>query len=169
MNIILIGMSGVGKTSFGEFLSRQFSMDLIDTDRVIEKDLDMSIEEVFQKKGEAYFRAKEKDLINELYNLDIDNTIVATGGGMVLASNIVKLKGLGPFVYLEGSPEHIGRNLSMSRDKRPLISQESFYLDIGRLMEEREKTYLALSDLRLRMDRLSFLEAGEIIKKNILS
>ena len=58
-NIILIGMMGCGKTTVGELLAQRLKKTLVDTDRLIEVRLGMSIPEIFESEGEDYFRSVE--------------------------------------------------------------------------------------------------------------
>ena len=59
-NLVLTGMMGVGKSTLGKILSERLNMKFIDIDRVIEKRENMLIKEIFENKGETYFRALEK-------------------------------------------------------------------------------------------------------------
>ena len=82
MNIILIGFMGAGKSAVGKFLARELSMDYLDCDELVEKTAQMSINDIFAKKGEPYFRNLETEIIKTLQ--DYDNFVISTGGGMVL-------------------------------------------------------------------------------------
>ena len=59
-NLILTGMMGVGKSTVGKSLSRELHMPFKDVDRIIEKKLSLSIREIFEKKGEKFFRQIEE-------------------------------------------------------------------------------------------------------------
>lgn len=65
-NIVLIGMSGCGKSAIGKRLARVLEMEFADTDRYIEKKQGCSIKEIFDSHGEQYFRALEKEACKEL-------------------------------------------------------------------------------------------------------
>ena len=55
-NLILTGMMGVGKSTVGRSLSKRLKMKFIDVDEIIEKDENMSINEIFKNKGQSHFR-----------------------------------------------------------------------------------------------------------------
>ena len=55
MNIILIGFMGSGKSAVGHKLAKELGMDYLDTDELIEKTEELSINDIFSKKGEPYF------------------------------------------------------------------------------------------------------------------
>ena len=61
MNIFLVGMMGTGKSSVGKLLARELLIDFIDTDNEIESKTGMSIEKIFEERGESYFRMLEKE------------------------------------------------------------------------------------------------------------
>lgn len=81
-NIVLIGFMGVGKTTIGQLVAKKLYRDFIDIDQEIEKDFNMTIPEIFEKKGEDFFRKTEKE-----YILDICHhkrfKIVSLGGDLL--------------------------------------------------------------------------------------
>ena len=102
-NIVLIGLSGVGKTTIAMELSRVLNMPYIDSDTVIEEDYG-SIPELF-KIGEGHFRQIERKVIKLLSSLD--RIIIATGGGVVLVpENIEALREKGILFYIKRSIEY---------------------------------------------------------------
>ena len=78
-NIVLVGFMGAGKTTIGKLLAKSMGFSFIDTDEEIEKEEGMSIAQIFEKKGEEYFRELESDFIT---NFRQSKCIIATGGGM---------------------------------------------------------------------------------------
>lgn len=81
-NLVLVGFMGSGKTSAGQFAARQLAMEFLDTDAIIEQRLGLTIEQIFATKGEAFFRDRERELVQELAARD--GLVIATGGGIVL-------------------------------------------------------------------------------------
>ena len=65
-SIVLIGMMGVGKTSIGKLLSNETLLPFYDSDNEIESELDLSINDIFKKYGEKYFRDKEIEIFEQL-------------------------------------------------------------------------------------------------------
>ena len=74
-NLTLTGMMGVGKSSIGKALSKQLSMKFIDIDKIIEKELKLSIQEIFEQEGESYFRKLEEEVTLE--QLKKNNRIIS--------------------------------------------------------------------------------------------
>ncbi len=82
-NIALVGFMGSGKTTIGRLLSEKMGWDFVDTDSEIEKLSEMTAPEIFKKRGEPFFREKEKSLIRTLVS-DSRKKIFSLGGGAVL-------------------------------------------------------------------------------------
>ena len=82
MAIFLCGFMGCGKTTIGKTLSRLLGCGYCDMDELIVKKAGMSIPEIFEKKGEPYFRSMETELIKELGNF---KGLVSCGGGAMLS------------------------------------------------------------------------------------
>jgi shikimate kinase len=70
MKLILIGFMGSGKTTIGNILSKKLNMDIVDMDLEIEKNLNISINDIFNLYGEKYFRNKEVELLEKLLKQD---------------------------------------------------------------------------------------------------
>ena len=85
-NIVFLGMMGSGKTSIGILVSKKLNLQFYDIDQIIEKDLGMSISEIFQKKGEKFFRNVEEKIT--LKFLKKKNIVVSLGGGAFLNKKI---------------------------------------------------------------------------------
>ena len=138
-NIVLIGFMGCGKTSVGKRLSMALRREFVDMDDFIEKREQMTINEIFAQKGEAYFRSLEKELCSR-YSV-CGSKIIATGGGVVKnKENIENLKKGGIVFYLKSTPEHINENLKRD-DTRPLLNTPDKLAKIKELMAERESFY----------------------------
>ena len=119
-NIVLIGFMGSGKTSVGKILARRLYKDFVDVDTVIEEEQGCSIAEIFERKGEEYFRALEQKCINELTQKK--GQVIATGGGVPIHSSISD-KSL--IVYIDADFDVIVDRLSKrERAKRPLFDDE---------------------------------------------
>ncbi|NQU18177.1 MAG: shikimate kinase [Candidatus Saganbacteria bacterium] len=160
MNIILIGFMGSGKSEIGRRLASRLSMSFLDTDTLIEKTENSKISEIFEKKGEEYFRDLETKVIKTLG--DYEKFVFATGGGMILRSENVKmLKELGPLILLWAGPEIIFERLRHSKN-RPLIQGEKEN-KIRKILEERTPIYNQAADFKIDTSKLSINQAVEEI------
>lgn len=146
-NIFLVGPMGAGKTTIGRQLAKKLRRPFYDSDREIEKRTGVSISWIFEKEGEAGFRKREQNIIDELTGMD--NVVVATGGGAVLAeANRQNLRARGQVIYLAASPEQLYRR--MARDKnRPLLQKGDRRQLINDLLAERDPLYRSIADIVL--------------------
>ncbi len=118
-NIVLIGMSGAGKTTIGRALSYKLKMAFVDMDSYIEKKYNKQISQIFDEYGEEYFRKIETETAKYLSE-NYKNTIISTGGGVVLKDeNMEYLKSNGTVVYINRTVENILSTLNA--EKRPLL------------------------------------------------
>ncbi len=124
MNIVLTGFMASGKTKISKQISSISGYDLVDTDELIVKRMNMSINEIFEKMGESEFRKIEHDVICEVS--DLDNTVISTGGGVPLnPDNMKKLRRKGVIINLAPSFDVILSRLQGARSTRPLLKDSN--------------------------------------------
>jgi shikimate kinase len=145
-NIVLIGLSGAGKTSCAQILAGLLDLAVLDTDDIIQKKAEMSVARIFTEKGEAHFRSLERQLIEELLETKLGATVLSVGGGLpAQTDNIQLLKKIGLTVYLRASPVALALRLTedLSRDHslRPLLARTNESLNAsGDCKEESSKS-----------------------------
>ena len=150
-NIILIGFMGSGKTTLGKWISQNVGFNFCDTDDYIEETTQMSINDIFQKYGEEYFRDLETKTIGDLRD-KLCNTVISVGGGLpVRAQNREIMHQLGFVVYLKTSEAALVARLR-GDTKRPLLAGEDVQAKIHSLMEAREALYLEAADITVTTD-----------------
>jgi len=159
MNIILIGFMGSGKSAVGHRLAKELKMDYLDTDELIEKTEKMSINDIFARKGEPYFRDLETEVVKTLS--DYDNFVIATGGGMVLREeNVRMLKEIGPLVLLWAGPETVYQRVK-KHAHRPLLNVPDPEAEIKKILDQREPVYRAVADQVINTSKLNVDECVE--------
>lgn len=149
--IFLVGPMGVGKTAVGKKLASALKCDFFDSDKEIEKRTGASVGWIFDVEGEEGFRRREKSMIDELTQLD--NVVLATGGGVVLnQDNRAFLKERGTVVLLMASVETLmGRT---ERDKsRPLLQNGNRESIITNLLTQRLPLYEEVADITIYTDQ----------------
>lgn len=141
-NIVLIGMSGVGKSTIGKALAEELKLAFLDTDTYIEKIENKKINNIFKENGENYFRTLEAKIIEEISKNT--NLVISTGGGVILnKKNMDFLKKNGTIVFLEASIEYIADNITKSNEERPLLNKQNTLLkDIENLYSKRKDLYI---------------------------
>ena len=141
MRIYLIGMMGSGKSTLGINLANKLNYKFIDMDNYIEKKLNMTINDIFKKYGEAFFRNEEKNAFKDF--LLMDNIIIACGGG-VIKDKANKCLMEGVCVYLEVPLEELEKRLE-NDTTRPLLKQRS----VKDILEERIPLYEYFKDIKV--------------------
>lgn len=144
-NIVLCGFMGSGKTSIGKILHKLTALELVDTDKLIESTINMSIKEYFEKYDEKSFREIEHKIIQEVCLRK--NIIISTGGGVLTYDkNIDILKNNGVLFHINTPLSNILRN-TKDNDKRPLLNGD--YNHVKKLYKARLKLYKAHCDFSL--------------------
>lgn len=124
--IILLGYMGCGKSTIANKLSKNIGIPFVDLDIKIEEKVNLSINAIFEKHGEIYFRKLEHEVFIELLNSP-EQLIIGLGGGtpcyannheLLKADNVVS-------IYLKASIETLFSRLSANKSKRPLIANKS--------------------------------------------
>ena len=159
-NIVLLGMMGSGKSTIGYLLSKNINLNFLDVDKFIEKETDLKIYDIFQKKGEVYFRNLEEKTTLKL--LKGKGKIISLGGGGFLNKNIRKeiLKNHISF-WLNWKNSTIINRILKSQ-KRP-VAFNSSENNLKRLINERSNIY-AEANFKINCERLT----KKMIVKNIL-
>ena len=85
-NLVLLGMMASGKSTLGNLISKKLNKKFIDIDKIIEKNLNMTVAQIFEKEGEEFFR-KEEEKVTLKY-LTTTNSLIALGGGSFLNNKI---------------------------------------------------------------------------------
>ena len=139
-NIILVGLSGSGKTSIGKSVARELHWPFIDFDTEIEHRQHATVQEIFARHGEARFRELEQELTKEL--VTCNGMIMSAGGGWVLNREAVALlRQTGRIIYLRASPELLARRLATARVRRPLLDTPDPLDTLTTMYEARRPLY----------------------------
>ncbi len=124
--IVLIGYMASGKTTIGKIVAEKLEVTHVDLDNLIEKEAQLSIENIFSEKGEIYFRKIEHTLFKKLFELK-ESLIISTGGGTPCYSNnhlFLNDEGV-VSVYLQASIDLLHDRLLTEKLKRPLVANKS--------------------------------------------
>ena len=160
-NLVLIGMMGSGKSTIGKEISKKSRLKFKDTDKLIENSEKMKIRDIFDQKGEEFFRSIEEKII--LKTIKFPGQVIALGGGSFINKKIRSevLKNCISF-WLNWKSDVILKRIANSK-KRPKLD---FLNDknILKLINLRSKIYLR-ADYKLNCDNLNKFQ----ITKKILN
>ena len=145
MHIFLVGMAGAGKTSLGRRLATNLNLPFIDTDQRVSEIMGMSVIEIFQSFGEAFFRNAESGVLMELVGKP--PCVVSTGGGLpTVQENVQLMQNLGIIIHVDRPLDQILSDIKMER--RPTLIGGSHENVIDQY-NERIGYYRAWADYRL--------------------
>ncbi|HTN93970.1 MAG TPA: shikimate kinase [Gallionella sp.] len=150
-NLILVGMMGSGKTTMGRALAKHLGKVFIDSDEEIIKRTGVTIPHIFDIEGEAGFRQRESASIRELVRRD--NTVLATGGGVVIdEQNRELLQQNGIVIYLKASVHDLWYRTRHDRN-RPLLQTGNPHAKLTELYQLRDPLYRQMSDIVVQSGR----------------
>lgn len=142
--VVLVGMMGAGKTAVGTALARFLAVPFLDSDEEIVKAANRSIAEIFERDGEAFFRARETEVLNRL--LHGAPCILSTGGGAFLAAvNRDLIHQNGVSVWLRADLDLLWQRVR-HKTTRPLLRTANPRETLKTLYDAREPAY-ASADL----------------------
>lgn len=159
-NVVLVGFMGTGKTTVGRILANRLEWTFTDTDSYIEKQAGMTISRMFQEHGEAFFRDKETEALQEL--LLRQGQVVSTGGGAVLREENRRLMLENGLVVAMLAEEAVIVERVRGDTGRPLL-QGDVEERVRTLVEARRHAY-DFAAVQLHTDRLSPEEAARRIQ-----
>jgi shikimate kinase len=144
MRIYLIGYMGSGKSTLGKKLAKHARLQFIDMDHYIEKRNCKTVPQIFAEEGEAEFRKKERNALEELSAFS--DVVIATGGGApCFFDNVDLMNRTGKTIYLNIDPKILADRLMKSKTERPLIkgkSEEELVAFIGENLTKRNEFYM---------------------------
>ncbi|MGD9867296.1 MAG: shikimate kinase [Hyphomicrobiales bacterium] len=146
-SVVLIGLMGAGKTAVGRRLASQLSLPFVDADSEIERAAGMTVSEIFNGHGEAYFREGERKVIARL--LENGPQVLATGGGAYMNEDTRRnVAARGVSVWLRADLPVLLERVAR-RDNRPLLKRGDPAEIMKKLMDERYPIY-EQSDITVR-------------------
>ena len=159
-NLVFLGMMGSGKSSIGYLVSKKLNLGFMDIDSLIEEETEMSILDIFEEKGESYFRSLEEKIT--LKTLKNSNHVVSLGGGSFMNNKIRKEILTNHFSFWLSWDESVLIKRVKDSKKRPLAFK-STNDEIKQLIKKRSKIY-SKAQFKINCNKLT---KTEIVKKII--
>ena len=169
--IVLVGYMASGKTEIGNLLSKKLHLPFFDIDHLIENDVSKTVNEIFEEKGEIFFRKKEQEVFAYKINSN-DSFVLSLGGGTpCYANNHLFLQNDDVIsIYLKGSIETLVDRLKINKDKRPLLknlANDEFSEFVAKHLFDRS-FYYNYSKHTIKIDDKSPFDIVEEIQKILL-
>ena len=159
-SLVFLGMMGSGKSSIGKLISKKLNLPFIDIDFLIVKNAEMSISEIFEKKGENYFRNLEEKIT--LKSLKKAKNVISLGGGGFINTKIRKEILTSHYSFwLKWDESTLIKRIKNSK-KRPLAFNSTDQ-EIRTIIKDRSKIY-SNAQFKINCNKLT---KTEIVKKII--
>ena len=130
---------GVGKSTIGKAISKQLSMQFIDIDSIIEKKLKLTVQKIFEKHGEVFFREFEEKVTLE--EIKKENKVISLGGGAFMNKKIRDYVILHTKSFWLDLDAKLLEKRLISSKKRPLLNGKNIGSDLEKIYKERKSTY----------------------------
>ncbi|MEQ6247896.1 shikimate kinase [Sulfitobacter sp. HNIBRBA3233] len=154
--VALVGMMGAGKTAVGRAVAAKIGVPFLDSDAEIEAAANLTVPEIFQRDGEAFFRKREAEVIRRL--LEHHRGILSTGGGAYLAEvNRSNISDKGVAVWLDADLDLLWTRVR-HKDSRPLLRTDNPKRTLSEIFAARTPIY-RLAELRVPCEAKISIEA----------
>ena len=162
-NIVILGMTGVGKTTIGKILSKILKFQFIDIDYEIEKAAKLKVHDFFETYGEDAFRQLEKKVFFKSLKKK-KNTIISTGAGILSDEEIIlKIKKESISIFLDIKIFNLENRLKFNTRNRPKLKKGNLKTNLENMYKSRINNYNQ-ADIKISVDELP---AGDIISRII--
>jgi shikimate kinase len=172
MIVVLLGYMGSGKSTVGQILAEKLDTNFLDLDAYIEQKQQATISEIFNSKGEIFFRKVESEAVKQLCNHS-ESLVLALGGGTPCYSDTMQFLVNHPnvvTVVLNISIKNLSERLIHEKAKRPLIANlknEDIPEFIAKHLFERS-FYYNQAEIGIQTDTLSVAEIVATIQSKLL-
>lgn len=140
MQVVLVGLSGAGKSTVGKILAQLLGWRFLDLDQLIEEKTGLSVAEIFAQHGEAQFRKWEAELTRRLASQR--QVVLAPGAGWITNPQLPAMLGENAvYVWLRVSPEQALDRVRATGVSRPLLDVPEALERLQSLLEERRALY----------------------------
>lgn len=144
MKVFIIGLPGVGKTTFGRIFAESLNIPHYDLDTLIEEQEDSRIASYFQNHGEPAFRVIESECLKKVIH-DNDAFVLSTGGGTpAYGENMTLMQSSGVCILLKDGHDVIAERIIQDAEIRPMfkgLNEGEINQKLSQLWSERRSYY----------------------------
>ena len=148
--IAFVGMMGAGKTAVGRAVAERLKIRFLDSDNEIETAANMSVEEIFIRDGEEFFRDREAEVIRRLF--EYEKCVISTGGGAFINADVRSImKDHALSVWLKADIDLLWLRVK-NKENRPLLKTNDPFGSLKEIYDARQQIY-ALADLIVESEK----------------
>jgi shikimate kinase len=161
-NIVLIGFSGAGKSTIGDWTARELGCNFLDLDRVIEAQEEKPLDQLVKELGHEKFCDLEASHARRL--CFVKDTVIATGGSVIYRDDAMRhLKWLGTIVFIDAKLDTIKQAIAEAPNRGIVFPDPTDSTSIDDLYRERLPLYRQWADVIISRDGLSAQECAKQI------
>ena len=164
-HIIVEGFVGSGKGVVSRITAKKLGLKLVDLDKLVSERMKMTSAEIYSRFGEAYYRAMETLILEELTALEERAVIVLGSGVATMPQNKQYLEKLGKVFYIKLKPQQLLANLKKSSKKHEWVDGDEWEEHVQRIFKEREPYYKKTADKVIQADNKTSEQVADLIIK----
>ena len=161
-DIILEGFMGSGKSAIGRIIAKALNLPLVDVDKKVSGKLGMKPVEVYDRFGDAYYRAMETVALYDMVEEGKPAVVVLGSGLALMEQNDAYLKSLGKVYYLKISAQQAVARISKN-DKHSWLQDDDLAEHVLKMMKEREPAYTRIADMTIPTEGKTNEEIANLI------
>lgn len=139
--IALLGLRGAGKSTIGAKLAALLDVPFVELDALIEAAAGLSLAEIFELHGEAYYRRLERETLRRFLD-ETPAAVIATGGSLVSDRQTYRLlRERATTIWLRAKPEDHWNRVLQQGDQRPMAENPHAFAELRALLTAREPLY----------------------------
>lgn len=152
--ILLVGMMGAGKTTVGQALAQRLGYPYLDSDEQVQRQSGQTVREIFESRGEAAFRALEKQALAQAVTSHGPVVVSVAGGAVLDPDNRRRMRQAGLVVWLRARLQTLARRVGADQGHRPLLGEDPLAA-LTRLYQQRRPLYAQVADMVIDVDLLT--------------
>jgi len=145
-HIIIEGFMGTGKSQVARGVAERLAIPFVDVDELVAEKMNLTVQDIYERFGEAYYRAEESLVISELPKLKKRSVVLLGSGALLLPKNEAYLKEAGTVYYLKAPADILAERIAAS-EKHVWVRSGNVEDKVKKMLKAREPGYSRAADV----------------------